>query len=418
MPRLATELSKEIVKNLPTPSAGYVIHLCPVTTGLGVRVSASGSKAFVLDIRHGGKSYRRTLGDAEGKAALTIKEAIRAAGRVRADIEKGEDILVVQKATKAAVEAAVEINGPTLADAITEYVSSKKRAKDGLSLKERTKSDYLAMVAKPYTLTNGKMSNGGSLYLLSDKPLNLITEQDIRDVYALQSAKGQRQADYMMQVLRALFNWFGVGTVKSVLNAVAGKDKITILPTKARKNPMNPKHIGAWWQAATNSDQTDAANYYRFQLLTGCRGVEIMGDDFGNEPILVKNVNQREHSITISNTKNRRDHTIYLSRQAMEIIEAQIKGKKLNDLIFPVGDPRKTLRSINKVAGLDADAYSGHDFRATFASIAAMLCSSYAVDAMTNHIAKDVVSTNYLQLGSDHLRDGWQKVADFVSRSI
>ena len=42
--------------------------------------------------------------------------------------------------------------------------------------------------------------------------------------------------------------------------------------------PIPPEKVGAWWRVAASAPSRVAADYYCFQLLTGCRGGEIHGD--------------------------------------------------------------------------------------------------------------------------------------------
>jgi hypothetical protein len=55
--------------------------------------------------------------------------------------------------------------------------------------------------------------------------------------------------------------------------------------------PIPPDFLGAWRRAAENAPSKVASDYYRFQLLTGCRGVEICGHKLHEHPpIRVGNV--------------------------------------------------------------------------------------------------------------------------------
>ena len=122
--------------------------------------------------------------------------------------------------------------------------------------------------------------------------------------------------------------------------------------------------------------------------------------------------------IILSDTKNRRDHTLLLSRQALAIVKRNLEGKKPADRLFQVDDPRKTLQAINKAAGLERMTVQAHDLRATFASVADELVSSNTVKRMMNHAAAgDVTANSYIGKGETALRKGWQIVADFIERS-
>ena len=141
-------------------------------------------------------------------------------------------------------------------------------------------------------------------------------------------------------------------------------------------------------------------------LLTGARGGEIDG-------LKVQDVDGTGSRITLSDTKNRSDHALMLSTQAAAIVGVHIAGKKPSAKLFDVSDPRKTLRAINAEAGV---RISGHDLRATFASVAEELVSAYTLKRMLNHAdANDVTGGHYVSKSETQLRAGWQAVADFIT---
>ena len=244
----------------------------------------------------------------------------------------------------------------------------------------------------------------------------------MRDLHKSLLKRGPRRATYAMQVLRAVFNWHGVTVPDNPLGKdVAGRDRIVLASTAADPKPIPPEYLGAWWNAAcrAGSDPVggskQAGDYYRFRLLTGVRGVEVLGDTHENKPIKVKDVDLVGGRIKLPDTKNRTDHVLLLSDQALSIVKSNVEDKKPGDLLFPVADPRKTLQAINRAAGMDPMACQGHALRSTFASIAEDLVSTYTLKRMMNHAnTGDVTGAHYISKGENQLRDGWQKVADFI----
>ena len=114
----------------------------------------------------------------------------------------------------------------------------------------------------------------------------------------------------------------------------------------------------------------------------------------------------------LRDTKNRSDHELLLSAQALEIALRNSTGRKAEDALFPVVDARKTLAWINERAGTNVQ---GHGLRATFASSAEELVSSALLKRMMNHAAVgDVTLGHYVAKSESQLRVGWQAVADFV----
>jgi hypothetical protein len=123
----------------------------------------------------------------------------------------------------------------TLAKGMREYVDAKRRKKDGLPLKARTKADYLAMVTVGKVRKNGDKARDGELYALAKKSIHKITGDDIRAVHAVLMKRGERRAAYAMQVLRAVLGWHGVRVPGDPLGKdVPGRDRISIPQARAK----------------------------------------------------------------------------------------------------------------------------------------------------------------------------------------
>jgi integrase len=116
--------------------------------------------------------------------------------------------------------------------------------------------------------------------------------------------------------------------------------------------------------------------------------------------------------VTLRDTKNRSDHRILLSRQALEIAHGHCEGRAPEDALFPIIDARKTQKAINASAGTSVQ---GHGLRATFASVAEGLVSAAVLKRMMNHaVAADVTLGHYVAKSDAQLRAGWQAVADWI----
>jgi hypothetical protein len=133
-----------------------------------------------------------------------------------------------------------------------------------------------------------------------------------------------------MQILRAVLRWNGVVIPDNPLGqGTAGRDRITITTSNGEPAPIPPGLLGAWWRAAERAPSQLAADYYRFQLLTGCSGVEIHGLKLHQyPPIRVGDVDQRAGRVLLRDTKNRSDHKLLLSTQALEIAKRNCAGRK------------------------------------------------------------------------------------------
>ncbi|CAM4003003.1 tyrosine-type recombinase/integrase [Bordetella tumulicola] len=393
--------------------------------GVQLRIAPDGLRTVLIRYTVRGmeeeRQYTLPREYGDGPAQIKLADACAEGQRIRALARAGIDWPAEEEARRRA-EAETQTqsaasNALTLAEGIREYVEKKRRAKDGLSLKARTKAEYVAMIEPGKVAKNGRKFADGELMPLAEKLMPEITAKDIWDVYNNLLKRAKRRADYAMQVLRAVLRWHGVNVPNSPLSQeTAGRDRIVIAGPRGNPTPIPAEKLGAWWLAACASPRRVAANYYRFQLLTGCRGIEIHGEKkYDYEPILVRDVDLRAGRVLLRDTKNRTDHVLLLSRQALAIAEEACKGRKPDDRLFPIVDARKTLAWINKQVGTTVQ---GHDMRATFTTVAEELVSGGVLKRMINHAANnDVTLGHYVGKGEAQLRAGWQTVADFIENT-
>src|SRR5690242_14999820 len=112
-------LSEETVKRLPPPAtgnrityfAGAQLQGAKAPRGFGVRVTAGGSRAFVLNYRLRGREYRYTIGAWPDWSAL---KAVREARALRQRVDKGENPLDDRKP---------EPDTKTVANVLDDYVA-------------------------------------------------------------------------------------------------------------------------------------------------------------------------------------------------------------------------------------------------------------------------------------------------------
>ena len=393
-----------------------------IDRGLHLRVAPDGRRTLL--VRYTVKGYPderqyslpREYGDGPGQ--IKLADAKAEAARIRALARDGIDwpeqqAQELRKAGEQRQLAAKKLE-LTFGEALLEYAERKRRSKDGLPLKARTKADYLGMVTPGRIGRDGQRFADGELVALAKLRLTDITPEAIRQTYERCARKSTRRASYAMQVLRAVLRWHGVVIADNPLGKdTAGRDRIVLAPSKGDPSPIPPERLGAWWNAARKASSRIAGDYYCFQLLTGCRGVEIHGHKkLGYPPLRVADVDLAGARVALRDTKNRSDHRILLSRQALDIARAHCEGRALEEPLFPIMDARKTLKAINASAGTRVQ---GHGLRATFASVAEGLVSAAVLKRMMNHaVAADVTLGQYVAKSDAQLRAGWQAVADWI----
>ena len=159
--------------------------------GLQLRIAPDGARTLLVRYTvkgaDGERQHRLPREYGEGPGQIKLAAACAEAARIRALARDGVDWPAQEevrlRAETAARDLAEREEGVTLAKALSEYVEKKRRAKDGLPLKARTRADYLAMLATGRTSTMGKKFADGELYPLADKLMSKITADDIRGIY-------------------------------------------------------------------------------------------------------------------------------------------------------------------------------------------------------------------------------------------
>src|SRR5580692_8303519 len=94
---MSKSLNERIVAELPAPATGNRVYFfagarvqgSPVPRGFGVRVTAAGAKAFVLNYRHRGRGRRFTIGRFPD---WSVVRAVREARELRQRVDRGENL--------------------------------------------------------------------------------------------------------------------------------------------------------------------------------------------------------------------------------------------------------------------------------------------------------------------------------------
>src|SRR5271165_6078140 len=119
---MGNRLTDALVRSLPAPETGTKITYDTETRGFGMRVTAAGSKAFVLNYTVVGRERRMTIGAYPAWKVATAREE---AERLRRDIDRGIDPLGERIAAREA---------PTVNELCDRYLAEhavKKRTAEG-----------------------------------------------------------------------------------------------------------------------------------------------------------------------------------------------------------------------------------------------------------------------------------------------
>ncbi|MDD1610952.1 MAG: integrase family protein, partial [Methylococcaceae bacterium] len=349
------------------------------------------SKTWCVQQRIGNKTKRVVLGK---YPTMTAEQARNAAKKGIGELAAGIDT-VQEKREK-------NIKAVTLGEVFTAFLDSRQ-------LKPKTVRDY-----------TGVMNN---IYPDWQKlPITDITRDAVeRRHKKIGEERGEAYAN------------LGARTLRSVLNYASAKYEtgkgLSILPenpvkrisqtrswykVERRTGHLKPHQLAAWFDAVLNIDNDTIKDYLIFVLLTGCRKDE-------SAKLQWTDIDLTDKSYMLRDPKNKRPIQLPLSDYLADMLTKR-KTNSSSAFVFPGDGMRGYLvepkRQIAKIVEKTDMPFAMHDLRRTFVTIAESLdISSFAVKALVNHKQGDDVTSGYIQLNVERLRQPMQTITDFMLKS-
>jgi len=425
-----TAISEKIVSELPAPETGNKLHYFSgarlqgkvAPSGFAVRVTSTGSKAFVWFHRVGGKKFLETLGrwSAQG-GELTVLGAInkcidRGRDIARGVDKKGESVDVRPARTRTEQDGdkpvGLKIGGaweagddtpPGLLDIFIKRYVDKNKLRTG----DQIKSHLKRLVAPRI----GNMDISAVKRSHISRMLDEIADEN-----------GERMADLTLAFCRKAFNWFETNGADDDFNSPIVRGMARQKPGERRRSRvLDADEIRDLWAAlGTITEPTCYPAYIKFLFLTATRRTE------------ASDMHERELQgdvwvIPGARYKNKKDHAVPLSAAARKLIGTPKKG---SGYVFsttagtvPFSGFSKTKDALDQaIAEIRAKAgrepmepWTLHDLRRT----ARTLMSRGKVDAdiaerCLGHTIQGVRATYDWHAYLDEKRDAFEKLAATV----
>ncbi|WP_300381363.1 site-specific integrase [Henriciella sp.] len=333
--RSTVRITDRLVRSLEPPAYGNRVLFDDRLTGFGVRITAKGSIAFVLNYSFKGRERRITIGK---HPTFTVLAARKQCEQFKLEVAQGIDPLERKQADHRA---------PTVEDMWIRY------EKEYLpKLAERSGKDQKSMFEKLILPALGK------------KKVSDVTFNDCEALHRKITKDRPTRANRVIEVLRRNFNlaikW---GWVKG--NPAAGIERNV---ESMRERYLTASEITRLITALDRHPQRSSAEAIKFMLFTGCRRGEALNAQW----------DQFDDSLKVwtkpaATTKQRKLHRTPISSSASQILRARKKTATTN-YVFPGGtgksltDVKKTWAAVTKAAELFDVRL--HDLRHTFASVA------------------------------------------------
>ena len=404
------KLSEETIKRLSPPAvgnrvtyfAGATIQGAKAPRGFGVRVTAAGARAFILNYRLRGREYRYTIGAWPDWSAL---KAVREARHLRQRVDRGENPLE-DRASFSGVATVASV----LDDFVVRHVRNRNQPL-------RSANEYESAFKRLVKPCIGRL---GIYEVRRSHVIKMLDE--------IEDANGPVMADRTLAYLRKAFNWYATRDDLFSVPVVRGMGRIKP-KDRARTRVLSDDEVPVIWAVLGQSGTFGA--FLKMLLLSAQRRDEVAHmsrKEIGEDGIW---------TIPAERYKTKRANFVPLSKAALALIAAQPKIIDC-DYVFPSRAKTPYPRSGKSKAKLDkavlaarkGQAKKGakvepipnwtlHDLRRTAKTL--MVRAGVRPDIserVLGHVIAGVEGTYDRHSYADEKRDALEKLAGMIDRIL
>ena len=343
MPKKAIELGALQVTRKTAPG----LHMVGGVAGLGLQVSPTGARSWVLRVMVGGKRRDMGLG---GFPDVTLASARTAAREARAKVSAGVDPIANAQAMRSALRAS-QSAALYFEDAADQYITAHAAGWRNLKHAQQWRNT-LETYAYPVI---GRV-------LVRDVDLPQVLKV-LEPIWTTKTETATRVRGRMESVL----DWATARGYRDGLNPARWRghlDKLLAKPGKVAKaehhTALPVADIGAF-MAKLREREGIAARALEFLILTAARSGEVRGATWGEFDLAAAT-----WTIPAARMKAGREHRVPLSTAALAVLQSAPRFAG-NDLVFPAprGGKYSDMAMLEVMRRMQVDAVP-HGFRSTF----------------------------------------------------
>lgn len=376
------KLTDRFVRGCAVPDTGYRVHWDSDQSGFGLRITARGTRSFILNYRNDrGRERRITIGTYPDWSVQAAREEAK---RLRRDVDRGSDPMAERHEIRTA---------ETVGDLAQRYLAEHAIAKRASS---RLNDERLI---KRYVLPK----------------LGKLRVVDVRhdDIATLHRA--MRNRPYQANRLAALLGKMFALAERWELRSDNPARGISRYQEEKRHRYLTGDELKRLINALEDTPNQKLANAIRLLLLTGARKSEVLGARWEQFDL--------DRGVWIkpsAHTKQKREHRVPLSAPALQLLSNMRASAPDNaEHLFPsrlaaqpVSEIKKFWQEIcEKASIVDCRV---HDLRHTYASILASAGLSLPIiGALLGHTQASTTH-RYAHLFDDPLREATERVGSFL----
>jgi len=381
-----THLTKRAVEQLkaPDPSGKQKLHWDSTLTGFGVLVSGTTTaKSYIVQRDVGGRTRRVTIGATN---VLTLDAARKRAEVVLADFYQGIDPKAGRR------------GGLTLRKALDTYLATRKDL-------------------RPASISGYRTSIENYLTSWLDTPLRDITPEMVvarhtslqAEIAARGRYSGKAAANAAMTSLRVIYNY--AAELEPLPANPVTRLKRGWFPVERRERMVKHDELPQFYRGILALPNPVHRDYLLLLLFTGLRRTEAASLTWDNIDFAGGVIR-----LPAARTKAGRKLDLPMSDLVRDLLVAR-RALGKDKFVFPSGrghitEPKFPLEAVAEATGIYVSA---HDLRRTFITIAESTdISVIALKALVNHALGRDVTSGYVMITTERLREPAQKVADKI----
>jgi integrase len=374
---VAQKLTDKLIKSLPSPPSANRITYDTEVKGFGVRITAAGARAFILNYRVSGRERRYTIGSYPDWSVAAAREQAKGLKR---EIDLGKDPMGRRHEDRAA---------PSVAALAKRYL-----AEHAVRKVARTYQDEQSMLDNLVLPTLGSFK------------VHEVSHDDIDRLHRVITVSRPVRANRVAQMLSKMFN-LAIRWGHRTDNPVKGWHRNH---EERRTRYLSNDELERLTRVLDEHPNRPCANIIRLLLLTGARRGEVLAATWSHFD-LEKGVWTKPSA----HTKQKKEHRVPLSGAALQLLRKLRSDSGDSRYLFPGAIPDQPLQEIKGFwAGVCAAAELSdcriHDLRHTYASILASAGLSLPViGALLGHTQPNTTA-RYSHLFDDPLREATERV--------